>query len=175
MDLGAVLLLVALLLVVGLYLSAPLFGRTRRPVAQETLETSSLLAERDRVIAALQELDFDFKLGKVPAEDYPVQRASLLEKGADILRKLDALLPATRAAPAGQLDPGARIERAAAAGRPDGGSSEDLLADDRIESMLSARRAARRATSAGFCPNCGKPSLITDEFCSHCGKRLKPA
>lgn len=174
MDLGAVLLLVALLLAVGLYLSAPLFGRPRRAVAQETLETSSLLAERDRVIAALQELDFDFKLGKVPAEDYPVQRASLLEKGADILRKLDALLPATRAA-AGQLDPGSRIERAAAAGRPDGGSAQDLLADERIESMLSARRAARGAKSAGFCPSCGKPTLITDEFCSHCGKRLKPA
>ncbi len=175
MDLGAVLLLVALLLAVGLYLSAPLFGRPRRAVAQETLETSSLMAERDRVIAALQELDFDFKLGKVPAEDYPVQRASLLERGADILRKLDALLPATRAALAGQVDPDARIERAAAAGRADAGSIESLLADDRIESMLAARRAARRGKSAGFCPRCGKPTLVSDEFCSHCGKRLKPA
>ena len=51
------------------------------------------MAERDRVINSLQELDFDFKLGKIPDEDYPAQRAELLQKGADILRKLDALQP----------------------------------------------------------------------------------
>jgi hypothetical protein len=173
MDLGAVLLLVALLIAVGLYLAAPLLGRPSRPVAEETLEASSLMAERDRVIAALQELDFDYKLGKVPPEDYPVQRSSLLEKGADVLRQLDALLPATHAAPAGNLDPNSRIEQAAAAGRADGAAASGGLADDRIESMLAARRAVRRGKSAGFCPRCGKPLLVTDEFCPHCGKRLK--
>ncbi len=175
MDLGAILLLVALLLVVGLYLSAPLLGGTRRRVTEETLEASALMAERDRVITALQELDFDFKLGKVPAEDYPDQRRSLLEKGADVLRRLDAILPAARVAPGDALDASARIERAAAAGRPDGTSIARDLPDDRLEALLDARRAARRAKSAGFCPRCGKPILIIDEFCSHCGQRLKPA
>ncbi len=175
MDLGAILLLVALLLVVGLYLSAPLLGGTRRHVSAESLEASSLMAEGDRVIAALQELDFDFKLGKVPAEDYPGQRSSLLAKGAEVLRRLDALLPAARSASGDELDANARIERAAAAGRPDGSSVARGLPDERIESMLSARRAARRAKSAGFCPRCGKPILATDDFCSHCGKRLNSA
>jgi hypothetical protein len=173
MDLGAVLLLVALLIAVGLYLAAPLLGRSRRPVAEETLEASSLMAERDRVIAALQELDFDYKLGKVPPEDYPAQRSSLLEKGAEVLRQLDALLPAARAVPGERPDLSSRIEQAAAAGRADGASTPHGLADDRIESLLAARRAVRRAKSAGFCPRCGKPVLVTDEFCPHCGKRLK--
>lgn len=172
MDLGAVLLLVALLIAVGLYLAAPLLGHPRRPVVEETLEASSLMAERDRVIAALQELDFDYRLGKVPAEDYPAQRSSLLQKGAEVLRQLDSLLPA-QAAQSRQLDPNARIEQAAAAGRADGAAAPNGLADDRIESMLAARRAARRAKSAGFCPRCGKPVLVTDEFCPHCGKHLR--
>ena len=172
MDLGAILLLIALLIAVGLYLASPLLGHPRRPVAEETLEASSLLAERDRVIAALQELDFDFKLGKVPPEDYPAQRTSLLQRGADVLRQLDSLLLA-HTVPGGQLDPNARIEQAAAAGRADGAAADRGLADDSIESMLAARRAVRRAKSAGFCPRCGKPILVTDDFCPHCGKRLK--
>ncbi len=175
MDLGAILLLVALLLVVGLYVSAPLMRGTRRGLSEESLEASSLMAERDRVISALQELDFDYKLGKVPAEDYPLQRRSLLDKGADVLRRLDVILPATRLAPGDASDPSSRIEQAAAAGRPDGASLPHDLSDDRLESMLAARRATRRAKSAGFCPRCGKPILTTDEFCPHCGKRLQSA
>lgn len=173
MDLGAVLVLFALLLVVGLYLAGPLMGRSVPGATEKTLEVSALMAERDRVITALQELDFDFKLGKVPPEDYPVQRTDLVERGAEVLRKLDAALPSVRPTASGQMDPNARIEQAAAAASPDGPASTRSLTDDHIESMLAARRAVRRAKSAGFCPRCGKPTLITDEFCSHCGKRLK--
>ncbi|HEY9153269.1 MAG TPA: hypothetical protein VIN60_10320 [Anaerolineales bacterium] len=86
MDLSAILLLIALLLGVGLYLAAPLvFDSKRRSPHEDTSEISSLMAERDRVINSLQELDFDFKLGKIPEDDYPAQRAELLQKGADVL------------------------------------------------------------------------------------------
>ena len=120
---------------------------------------SSLLAERERLLNALQELDFDFQLGKIPEEDYPVQRADLLHKGADVLKKLDSLAPSRPA------------------GRPDateaGDSAEaEALSDDEIESMLAARRKARKTRSAGFCPRCGKPILLTDQFCPNCGKSL---
>src|SRR5512143_204420 len=115
MDLGAVLLLFALLLIVGLYLAGPLVGGSRPGLTGKSLEISALMAERDRVIAALQELDFDYKLGKVPPEDYPVQRSSLVEQGADVLRKLDAAMPATRSTAGRSPDANDRIERAAAA------------------------------------------------------------
>jgi hypothetical protein len=142
MDLGAILLLIALLLVVGLFLAAPLMNNRPRGAAPETAEVSSLMAERDRVITALQELDFDFKLGKIPEEDYPPQRASLVQKGADILRKLDVLAPALDAAGIGWPDANSRLEQAA---RADSGRAAKVLADDEIESMLAARRGARRA------------------------------
>ena len=93
MDLAAVLFLIALLLAVSLYLVTPIMGNRSGRVTEDTQETSSLLAERERLLNALQELDFDFKLGKIPAEDYPAQRAELLQKGTEILKKLDALAP----------------------------------------------------------------------------------
>ena len=170
MDLSAILLLIALLLGVGLYLAAPLiFGSRRRNTNEESSEISSLLAERDRVINSLQELDFDFRLGKIPDEDYPAQRAELLQKGADILRKLDALQPQ----PISDDEVEAGIERAAEARRADAAIKTEPPSDDEIESMLAARRKGRKGRPAGFCPKCGKVVLATDQFCASCGKALK--
>ena len=158
MDIAAILFLIALLLTVSLYLMSPLMGtRTRQPV-EEPQEVSSLLAERERLLNALQELDFDFQLGKIPEDDYPAQRTDLLQKGAEVLKKLDALAP-SRPVP----QPAAESAASGKAG---------ALSDDDIESMLAARRRARKTRSAGFCPRCGKPIMATDQFCPNCGKSL---
>ena len=170
MDLSAILLLIALLLGVGLYLAAPLvFEPARHSAHEESIEISSLMAERDRVINSLQELDFDFKLGKIPEQDYPTQRAELLQKGAVILRQLDALQPQ----PISDDEIERRIERAAAARRADASVKTELPSDDEIESMLAIRRKERKGKVAGFCPKCGKVVLVSDQFCANCGKALK--
>ena len=168
MELGAILLLIALLLGVGLYLAAPLMGVGPRRDPQDSPEASSLLAERDRIINALQELDFDFKLGKIPEEDYPTQRASLLQKGADILRKIDLLAPQ----PSSAQDTEARLERAIAARRADSANTKPEVSDDELESMIVSRRKGHAKKSAGFCPRCGKPVMVSDRFCPSCGKSL---
>ena len=108
MELTAIFFSLAVLILVGMYLYAPFMERRARRVTEEEHELSALMAERDRVINSLQELDFDFKLGKVPEEDYPAQRASLLQKGADILRKIDSFSPI----PATTQDEEARLEKA---------------------------------------------------------------
>jgi hypothetical protein len=173
MDLGAILLLIALLVGVGVFLAAPLLRGAARQASGESPEVSALMAERDRVIDSLQELDFDFRLGKIPEEDYPAHRTGLLRRGADILRRLDELAPSLSLPNSGTAPADARIEQAAAAGRADGAPAEAPLADEKIESMLAARRAARHAKSAGFCPRCGRPVLTTDQFCPKCGKALQ--
>ncbi|MBI1793131.1 MAG: zinc-ribbon domain-containing protein [Chloroflexi bacterium] len=169
MDIGAILLLLALLLGIGLYLAAPLMNNRARRGREESQETSSLMAERDRVVNSLQELDFDFKLGKIPEEDYPIQRAELLQKGAGILKKLDALTPTSPFGP----DAEARLEKAAAHNPDSAPAKDEPLSDDKIESMLAARRKTRASKSAGFCPRCGKPVQISDQFCPACGKGLQ--
>lgn len=169
MELGSLFLVLAVLVMVGIYLYAPFTARAKRTRSSETHEISALKAERDRVINSLQELDFDFKLGKIPTEDYPEQRATLLQKGSDILRKLDELAPVS--ASASNVE--ARIEKAAAAKRADTSAADAQVSDDDLESMIAARRKQQKSKSAGFCPKCGKPVLVTDKFCPSCGKALK--
>jgi hypothetical protein len=175
MELGAIFLILAVLIAVAMYLYGPFISRERRAATIESHEISSLMAERDRVVNALQELDFDFNLGKIPPEDYPAHRASLLQKGAEILRKLDELSPALTpgSSPAGRGESQEdRIEKAVAARRADASAQAPQLTDDEIESMIATRRKARKEKSAGFCPRCGKPVMASDRFCPSCGKSL---
>lgn len=168
MELTAIFFSLAILILVTMFLYAPFMERRARPVTEEEHELSTLMAERDRVINSLQELDFDFKLGKIPDEDYPMQRANLLQKGADILRKIDSLAPQ----PASTQDTESRLEKAIAARRADASAARPEISDDDLESMISSRRKGRKEKSAGFCPRCGKPVLVTDRFCPSCGKSL---
>ena len=168
MELPAIFFSLAVLILVAIYLYAPFLERRARRVTEEDHELSTLMAERDRVIYSLQELDFDFKLGKIPEEDYPLQRSSLLQKGADILRQIDTLAPQVTSTP----DTEARLERAIAARRADASVAKVAVSDDDLESMISSRRRGRTNKSAGFCPKCGKPVMVTDRFCPSCGKSL---
>jgi hypothetical protein len=168
MELTAIFFSLAVLLLVGIYLYAPFMERRARRVTEEEHELSALMAERDRVINSLQELDFDFKLGKIPEDDYPLQRTTLLQKGADLLRKIDVLAPQ----PVSVQNTEDRLERAIAARRADASVARVEVTDDDIESMISSRRKRRPNKSAGFCPKCGKPVMVTDRFCPSCGKSL---
>jgi hypothetical protein len=168
MELTAIFFALAILILVGIYLYSPFMERRARRVTQEEHELSALMAERDRVINSLQELDFDFRLGKIPEEDYPAQRAGLLQRGAEILKQIDSLAPQAASA----QDTEARLERAIAARRADMSIARVQVPDDDLEAMISARRKGRKEKSAGFCPRCGKPVMTTDRFCPSCGKSL---
>ncbi len=169
MELGSLFLVLAVLVIVGMYLYAPFTTRSRKIATNEMHAISALKAERDRVINSLQELDFDHHLGKIPTEDYPTQRAELLKKGSEILRQLDELEPILSSARNAE----SRIEKAAAAKRADASITAAELNDEDIEAMIVARRKQHKSKSAGFCPSCGKPVLVSDSFCPSCGKSLK--
>ncbi|MBX3035624.1 MAG: zinc ribbon domain-containing protein [Anaerolineales bacterium] len=154
MELGSVFLVLAVLVIVGMYLYAPFTERAQNINIDDTHEISALKAERERVLTSLQELDFDFKLGKIPAEDYPEQRQNLLQKGADVLRQLD------------------EIESLTPSPSPKERGESSFIKEDELEAMLAERRKQKQSKSAGFCPQCGKPVLATDHFCPSCGKAL---
>ena len=153
---------------VALYLYAPFLERRARRVTAEEHEVSTLLAERERALNALQELDFDYKLGKVPEEEYPAQRLMLLQKGAQVLKRLDELTPQNVRADQQDAD----IEKAVASRRRKMNTSASRLTDDEIESMVVNRRKGRASKAAGFCPKCGKVVMASDKFCPSCGRVL---
>jgi len=168
MDIAAILLTLGVIILVGLYLYAPFLERQARRITVEEHELSALMAERDRVVNSLQELDFDFKLGKIPEGEYPAQRTALLQRGAEILKSIDAYDPGKGDSSA--QDTESRIEKAVAARRADTGKAE--IKDDDLESLIISRRKAHTNKSAGFCPKCGKPVMTSDKFCPSCGKSL---
>jgi hypothetical protein len=151
-------LIAALTILVAWFVARPLFSPApRKPRTAETgadSARSALLAERDRILSALQDLDFDNTLGKIPAEDYPVQRAELVTAGAEVLRKLDEL---DAAAP----------KKSANAPKPV--SAHKPAADDDVEKVIAARRRERARGEAGFCAKCGNPLQRVDHFCPKCG------
>lgn len=182
MDIGSIFLLLALLVVIGLFIARPLLDREAIIITpeedQKEHEISTLLAERDRILTALEELDFDNALGKIPSEDYTIQRARLVKQGAEVLRKLDEFNGDTSDAAIER-----RIEEAIAERRltTSGAGEAEVIqgsqgfivdADDEVEVQLAARRRARQDKSAGFCPQCGRPVQQSDRFCPKCGYAL---
>jgi NADH pyrophosphatase NudC (nudix superfamily) len=168
MDFGSIFLILSLAVIVVLFVSQPLIMRRpattqqgQRQARAEDHDRSALLAERDRLLLALQDLDFDNTLEKIPAEDYPVQRTALLQAGADVLRRLEAM---------GYKED--LQSPKSAAGTPVQGRKDWSVAsepDDELEEMIAAYRKERQEKSAGFCPKCGKPVRKSDRFCARCG------
>ncbi len=168
MDIGSVFLIAALFVLVGLYVAKPIIDRQSSSVGVTERMISSLLAERDRVLDALQELDFDNQLGKIPEEDYPPRRADLLQRGAETLRQIDAYQKDAKSDEADTLEAAIAARRAALPS--DGGSAlSEVEPDDMLEAQIAARRRDRREKAGGFCPGCGQPIQQSDRFCAKCG------
>jgi hypothetical protein len=189
MDIGSLLIILALLVLVGIFVSRPLVERKEVKITSDDIKEehdhSALLAERDRTLDSLEELDFDYAVGKIPEADYPAQRNVLIKRGAYILQELDKYEEV-----AVEQEAEARLETAIAARRfavhqeiqtqSTGGISSSTevktptipIKDDEIEAMIAARRRARSDKSAGFCPQCGNAVTKSDRFCSKCGNAL---
>jgi hypothetical protein len=176
MDIGSILLILGLAILVALFIAKPLMdispekklipGSTQMSDYDQT--RSVLLAERDRVLRALQELEFDFSLGKIPEEDYPSQRKAMMQKGADVIRSLEELTGTNGDLPAIQ-----QVENALNNNRVDGKVMEkNGNVDPDISALIAARRREKEEKPSGFCPQCGKPVAKNDKFCARCGKIL---
>jgi parvulin-like peptidyl-prolyl isomerase len=148
MDIGSILAGLALLVLVAAFVGRPLFERSGIRVADEDRELSSLLAERDRILSLLQELDMDRAMNKILEEDYQAQRADLLKEGAAILRKIDGLQPAGTVA------------------------EEESDLEREIELEVARIRQAETRVDTPFCPACGAEVSPDDRFCMQCGEPL---
>jgi hypothetical protein len=171
LDIGSLLLILSITILVGFYVSRPFYSDSipsylEKPLNDEMMkieqEISDLMAEKDHLLIALQDLDSDNSLNKIPEEEYSSQRAIYKSAAALILRKID------------ELDKQIQIYSSVETKQPnfsDTGSLEDEKMD-RIEEMISARRHSRNEKSAGFCPHCGKVIRKSDQYCPACGSKV---
>ncbi len=148
MDLGSILLGLALLLVVTFVVLRPILERPGAVAPDESPE-DPLLLTREQVLIQLRDLDFDHATGKLNEDDYAAQRAQLMAQGVAVLKELDS----QAAAPAQALD---EIERA-------------------ISLRRASRPAAPAAAATALprCDNCSAVITAGDRFCPKCGQPLR--
>ncbi len=176
MDIGSIFLLLGILVVVVVFIFQPFIDERRHrvlitqavPALEKEMHISAMLAERERILRALQELDFDYSLGKIPEEDYPTQRQFLLHKGAEIIKKLDEIGGDEKS-----IDQIQRIEAILGTNQANSEDNQEFFEKDvDVESMIAARKRTKESKPDGFCPKCGKPISKNDKFCSKCGNTL---
>lgn len=169
METTSILLILTVLLLTAAFIGRPFFLKDSRykrklnPVegaAQEKLDHihSSLLAEKERVLSSIQELDFDQSLHKVPEDLYPIQRAELLQQAAGLLRELEDM----------------GFPRESKSTLNSKNSIKSSAGYDELEEMIAKRRAEVKEKSTGFCPRCGKAIQESDRFCPKCGFTISP-
>jgi hypothetical protein len=176
MDIGSTFLVLGLFVLVVLFIAKPLLEKKSVAVSQQEHDLSALLAEKDRTLTTLQELEFDYQLGKIPEQDYPPIRAALMQRGADLLRKIDEFQPQVQPAPAEDRLEAAisarRLATAPLAAPVHNGGNGVRVPDDDIEQLIASRRRGRQEKAGGFCPKCGNAVQQSDRFCPKCGASL---
>ncbi len=166
MDLGALLLLIAVLLITAAIVTRPFLAdqpgrRNSTPGTAAGMQpfdqqVSTLLAEKEHLLNIIQELDFDRDTGKIPQDLYQANRTEMLQQAAGLLMKLDEL---------GYKEP----EKKSAAAHPAGKRAEY----DDLDELIARRRLAKTSKAEGFCAKCGSAIQATDRFCPKCGKTVE--
>lgn len=151
MDIGSILMGLALALLAAAYIGRPLVVKSGLAVSVEDRHLSELQAQRDRILNRLQELDMDFAMSKIIEEDYRVERQTLMLNGAEVWKAIDLL----------------------------GGSSPNLVKnispEDEVEAAVARLRGKTAIITGGYCPSCGTEVQMGDAFCTSCGTSLQVA
>lgn len=172
MDIGSILIGLAVLILAGFIVSRPLLdyraGRERK-----LSEADRWRQERDQVLTALRDLDFDYSLGKLREDDYALLRADLVRRGAEALKQLDATGRASQPAAADEAIEKAIAARRQARAKPAGQPLPVAASDEAIEQAIAARRQSRSKAAGAACPHCGATVRPDDRFCPRCGKPLQ--
>jgi|WetSurMetagenome_2_1015567.scaffolds.fasta_scaffold54232_3 hypothetical protein len=169
METTSVLLILTVLLLTAAFIGRPFFIKDARYARKATLADgaakekldhihSSLLAEKERILSSIQELDFDYSLRKVPEDLYPIQRTELLQLAAALLKQLEDM---------GFPHETKQLSNSQSSNKVNAGYDE-------LEEMIAKRRTELKEKSSGFCPRCGRAIQENDRFCPKCGFTIAP-
>ena len=154
-------ILIGLLLFIGsiAYVVLP-FRQNRQKTVTTSQGSTQQVGKRDVVLAALRDLDFDYKTGKVSEEDYQPVRNQLMAEAALYLaqeekeaERLEVLIQSRRQA-----------------------QQEDSKCGHCDAALKVGQRFCSRCGSAvnnELCPSCGKNIKAEDLFCPSCGNALQ--
>ncbi len=124
---------------------APLFRKeqTLESAIVEETEWDLLQRKKEVTLGNIQDLDFEYKCGKLSQEDYQKVRAEMSAEAAVVFQEIE------------------HIE-----------SGADLDALIRRE-ISARKNKARTAIPTTACSSCGSPNPLPNKFCAECGAKLK--
>lgn len=166
MDIGAILMGMALLA-----LTIPMVVQPFRQSSPKRVEPDGhkgqgarngkdLEPQREQVLVALRDLDFDYQTGKVVEQDYTILRSELLAQAAELIQSQEAEDEAIEKLIRARRKGLSKVEvgRCSQCGRK-------LSLDDRF--------CPGCGEPAGLaCPQCGRSITLEDRFCSACGEQI---
>lgn len=169
----------------------PLLDKTPAPVLVEDDRLAEMIARKEAVIAAIRDLEFDYRVGKLTEEDYQRYDQRLRRQAIGYMQQIEQIAPAST-----ELERGIEAEIARHRRVPDGSAVASSVAAQvtATPGMAAPSRAAPSRAAAGervaavalpasptpqtprtngssprFCTNCGQPLQTGNKFCAHCG------
>jgi hypothetical protein len=123
----------------------PLFRKehTLESAIIEETEWDLLQRKKEVVLGNIQDLDFEYKCGKLSDEDYQKIRSEMSAEAAGVFRDIETLE-----------------------------SEADLDALIRRE-IGARKRKVKASEPATACSSCGASNPVTNKFCAECGAKLK--
>lgn len=163
----------ALLAFSAFYIASPLRFKNppRQPVRRETSAN-----QRQSVLLALRDLDFDYQASKVADGDYQTLRTELLNEAAQLIQgqdqdrqkeeALEALIESRRKARS-TLQPVSKVKL--------DGPTEKVCQNCQAPLQDDAKFCSKCGVSIekAVCPKCGKSIQPGDLFCPSCGTSVK--
>lgn len=172
------------LIVVGLAIVWVVYPILRPPMppfsqteATRRQRIADLEAQKDSVLQAIKDLEFDHRAGKVSAEDFQNFSARLKMEAAHILKQLDALRTESDSALSEALESeitALRQARRAETAEIAVVASSNATLDDDLEAEIQRARLSS-AAKVTVCPRCRYRARPGDRFCAQCGEPLPPA
>jgi hypothetical protein len=129
MSVEGLVVIITVLIVAGLWITAPLLGRKSQRLQASSAaqrQRDRLLSHYERLLTNIRDLDEDFATGKIQPADYEQEREQRVQDGVQILMALD------------NLDGGAAQSAA-------DGAAIDETVDAVIEAAVSAYRRGAKA------------------------------
>ncbi len=151
MVLSSILILLGIFILAGVIIIRPFLVELDTRGESGPGKNDSLLAERERLLSAIEDLDLEYDLKKISSREHTRNRDILLSQAAEVLMQLDKL---KKASPAGKFISSA----------PGG--------EDDLEDMIEARRRELKRDNFSYCSHCGQAVKPDDQFCGQCGEKL---
>lgn len=172
---------IGLILLAGsvFYVASPL--RTPAPAKKSAgrgivpKDTGKLSSEKQRqaILLAIRDLDFDYQAGKVAEGDYQTLRVSLVNEAAQLMQRqereqadsIEALIQSRRQTRT-PVSPAVKAQTT--------GSAKQLCHTCQAPLPAGAKFCARCGTpvSEATCPQCKQPLHTGDRFCPACGTTI---